>query len=172
MQSNQKEKDAAFNISIGKAIKDNSVYGINISYQPSTIKNFFNGAAFINQKVNQYSFGAFYRQYKSLSKDFYFFIQPEADYIIGKNTVNDTLGVNLETVKVSGPQLTLMPGISYKIFNKFHMEILIPNIVTIQYASKKDNTPTTNTKQKTFVFKSSLNSSSFDFLGVGFRFIF
>ena len=85
MQSNQKEKDAAFNISIGKAIKDNSVYGINISYQPSTIKNFFNGAAFINQKVNQYSFGAFYRQYKSLSKDFYFFIQPEADYIIGKN---------------------------------------------------------------------------------------
>ena len=78
----------------------------------------------------------------------------------------------METVKVSGPQLTLMPGISYKIFNKFHMEILIPNIVTIQYASKKDNTPTTNTKQKTFFFKSSLNSSSFDFLGVGFRFIF
>src|ERR1700759_2551778 len=78
-QSNQKEKDGAFNILIGRALKDNAVLGVAASYQPSTLNNFFNGSTFVNEKVNQYSFGVFYRQYKTLAKDFYFFAQPEAD---------------------------------------------------------------------------------------------
>jgi hypothetical protein len=172
-QPNQKNESAAFNISIGKAVKENSIFGLNLTYLPAKIKNYFNGANFVSTNTNQYNFGIFDRKYKKLAKDFYFFTELGASYIKAKQTSTDTSGINLETIKQSGAQVYLTPGLSYKILNKLHLEIIIPNIVTIQYAVTKDKTPTLQAKQKQLFFNSSLNSTGggLTFVGVGFHFI-
>jgi hypothetical protein len=171
-QKNQKNQNATFNISAGRALKENKIFGIDISYSPVTIHNFYNGSTFVNTAFNLYSLGLFYRQYKKLAKDFYFFAETGGSYITSRQKNTDTLGVNLLIEKQSGGQLTLTPGISYKIYKKIHLEILIPNIATIQYAITKDDTPTENIRQKQFLFSTSLNSNPLNFLGVGFRCIF
>jgi hypothetical protein len=86
------------------------------------------------------------------------------------------MGAKLETIKQLGGQLFLTPGLSYKVLNKLHLEILIPNIVTIQYIVTEDETafaPTEQTKQRQYLFNSSLDSSGngLTFIGVGFHFI-
>jgi DNA-binding transcriptional regulator YhcF (GntR family) len=83
------------------------------------------------------------------------------------------MGAKLETIKQLGGQLFLTPGLSYKVLNKLHLEIIIPNIVTIQYIVTEDETATEQTKQRQFLFNSSLNSSGngLTFIGVGFHFI-
>ncbi|PZX61943.1 hypothetical protein LX80_02107 [Hydrotalea sandarakina] len=170
---NEKKKTAAFNISIGKALKENSVYGLNLTYSPSQADNFYYGTNYINLKIYQYNFGIFYRKYKKLATDFYFFTELGASYINAKQTNTDTMGAKLETIKQLGGQLFLTPGLSYKVLNKLHLEIIIPNIVTIQYIVTKDETSTQQTKQRQFLFNSSLNSSGngLTFIGVGFHFI-
>ena len=67
----------------------------------------------------------------------------------------------------------MTPGLSYKILNKLHLEIIIPNIISIQYAVTKDETPTMKAKQNQFLFNSSLNSTGggLNFIGIGFHFI-
>ena len=172
-QPNQKNKSSSFNISIGKALKENSVYGLNLTYSPGKTDDIYNGANYVSSKINQYNFGIFYRKYKKLATDFYFFTEFGASYINAKQTDTDTSGINLETFKQSGGQLFLTPGLSYKILKKLHLEIIIPNIVTIQYAVTTDKTPTNQAKQKQFLFISSLNSTGggLSFVGVGFHFI-
>lgn len=172
-QPNQKNKNASFNISIGKTLKENSVYGLNLTYSPAKVEAFYNGANYFSSKVNQYNFGIFYRKYNKLAKDFYFFTEFGASYINASQTNTDTLGIKLETIKQSGGQVFLTPGLSYRILNKLHLEIIIPNILTIQYAVTKDKTPTQEANQKQFSFNSSLNSTGggLTFVGVGFHFI-
>lgn len=172
-QPNQKSKNAGFNISLGKALKENSVYGLNLSYSPGKSEDFYNGANYVSTKINQYNVGIFYRKYKKLAKDFYFFAEFAASYINSKQTDTDTLGTNWGTYKQSGGQITLTPGISYRILNKLHLEIIIPSIVNLQYTVTKDATPSLQSKQKQFIFNSSLNaaSSGLSSLGVGFYFI-
>src|SRR5215475_1772303 len=74
-QPNQKSRDATFNISTGRALKTNDVYGVTLSYSPVSEKNFYNGATYVNAEVHFYSPGIFYRHYKTLAKDFYFFVE-------------------------------------------------------------------------------------------------
>jgi hypothetical protein len=172
-QPNEKNNNASFNISIGKALKENSVYGLNLTYSPVKVDNFYNGANYISSKLNQYNLGIFYRKYKKLGKDFYFFTELGASYINMKETNTDTLGTDLETIKQSGGQIFLTPGLSYKILNKLHLEIIIPNLVTTEYIVSKDKTPAQKANQKQFLFNTSLNSTGggLTFVGVGFHFI-
>src|SRR3569623_1444047 len=106
-QPNEKNNNASFNISIGKALKENSVYGLNLTYSPVKVDNFYNGANYISSKLNQYNLGIFYRKYKKLGKDFYFYTELGASYIYMKETNTDTLGTDLETIKQSGGQIFL-----------------------------------------------------------------
>jgi hypothetical protein len=93
-------------------------------------------------------------------------------FITSKQTnTPDTQGAAVETIRQSGGQLTLTPGLSYRILNKLHLEIVIPNIINIQYSVQKDDKQTGNQKQTQFSFNSSLNSMGLDNLSVGFHFI-
>lgn len=167
---NQKNRNASFNISIGKAFKENSIYGINVTYSPSKNDYFYN--PLITYKVNSYHLGVFYRQYKKLAKDFYFFTELGAAYFTSKQTNTDSSGIKLSTYNQSGGLSYLTPGISYKILKKLNLEILIPNIVSIGYSVTKSKAPTQNYRQEQFSFNTSINNSSpLGNLGVGFRFI-
>ena len=171
-QKESKNNSANFNISAGKAFKENTVFGINFTYNPSSVSNYYNGNGLIDATVRSYNFGVFYRQYKKLAKDLYFFAEFSVAYVTAKQIEKDTAGTTLETVMQSGGKLGLTPGISYKIWNKLHLEILIPNIADVQDIKTSDQTHAYSSAQHQFLFNTSLNNSGFNFLGVGFKFIF
>ena len=172
-QKDQQYNAAVYNISVGKAIKENSVVGINLSYSPSTTHYYdANGSGSIGKsKIRGYSAGVYYRLYKNLGKDFYFFGEFGATYTGGKSTAYDFQGNELNSSSTSGGRLSLTPGLSYKLLNKFHLEIMIPDLVSIQYALTKPKPSLSADKLEYFSFNSSLNSNGLNALGVGFRIV-
>ena len=172
-QRDQKNSNAAFNISVGKAFKENSLYGLNLSYSPSAYDFAYNGSTYMNSKLKFYSIGGYYRLYKNLAKNFYFFSELGAAYIFSHQIDTDTLGIKQGTVNQTGGQLNLTPGISYKIFKRVNLEITIPNIVYVQYSVSKTETttPSQNSKENRFSVNTNLNSSPLNYLGIGFRII-
>jgi hypothetical protein len=168
---NQKNHNATFNLSAGKAVRANTVYGVTLSYSPGSQTNFYDGTTFVNSEFHFYSAGLFYRHYKNLATDFYFFLEAGVSYLHSHQVI-DTAGTKIQTATQSGGQFTLAPGISYRIYKKLHVELIIPNLVTLQYAVTKDVMPTVTIKQKQLVAITNLNPNSTVFLGVGFHFIF
>ena len=169
-QRSQKNNNSSFNISVGKAFKENSVFGINLTYNPSTFSYSYN---YINTKQRFYSLGVYDRQYKKLVKGLYFFTELGGAYVFSTQIDTDTLGTKLSTGKGSGGQLNLTPGISYKICKKINLEITIPNIIYAQYTVTKNETisPPQNSKENRFSFSTNLTSSFVNNLGIGFRLI-
>ena len=170
-QPNQKNKNAVFGVTAGKAVKENLVAGIAVTYGSGRVNNFYNGISFINSKTDQYNFGIFYRRYVKLARDFYFFGEGGAAYISNAQTDTDTLGGNKIKYSQAGGEISLAPGLSYRVFKKLHLEIIIPRIVNVQYAVSKMRSSTQDFKQNQFLFNSSLNASPLNFLGIGFRVI-
>ena len=172
-QRDQKYSSAAFNISVGEAFKENSVFGLSVTYNPSSYDYTANSITYSTSKLKFYSIGGYYRLYKKLAKDLYFFSELGASYIFSKQTDTDTLGIKLSRVNSSGGQLSFTPGISYKIFKRVNLEITIPNIAYAQYSVSKNETfnPSQSSKEGRFYLNTSLNSSPLDYLGVGFRII-
>lgn len=72
--TDQNVHTGVFNISVGKAMDENTVIGINLTYS---------GSKEIIPDVNRqnfYGISIFYRKYKSLGKDFYLFGEAGAGY--------------------------------------------------------------------------------------------
>ncbi|MDE3212562.1 MAG: hypothetical protein KGM98_04950 [Bacteroidota bacterium] len=168
----QKSTSAVFDISAGIALKENNVYGVNLTFSPSNNANSYNGINYVSTKANQYGLGVFDRKYRKLARDFYFFAEMGGQYLYSKQTTTDTSGVKLETARQSGGRIYVTPGLSYRILNKLYLEITIPDILNLQYTITKNETPAYNSKQSQFLFNSSLNSNGgLGFLGVGFHLI-
>ena len=167
-QSEQANHNTTFSVSVGKAFKENSVYGINLSYGNAAYNNNYSNNTYYNTKINSYSAGIFYRKYKTLAKDFYLFGEAGASYFDSKNTLTDLSGNKLSTTRSTGGQITLTPGISYQLLKKLQVEITIPNIAGVSYSVNDQST----VKQTNFAFNTSLNSFALGNLGVGFRFVF
>jgi hypothetical protein len=171
IQRDESGRQAVFNISAGRAFKENNVLGADIGYRHISNNSYF-GNSPVDVKYDYYSVGLFYRQYRKLARDLYFFIEPGAGYYNSKQIDTDLTNVELHRVKQSGGYLTLMPGISYRLIKKLYVEVQVPRIAAVEYLSIKETMPTDNIHHKQFLFTSSLNSSPLAFLGVGFRFIF
>lgn len=172
IQEAQKNNDATFDISVGRAFSENSIFGLNVGSSSSLRTNIYNGATYVRTRNSYYNVGVFFRQYKSLARDFYFFADLGAGYIGWSQSDKDADGVEVRRVRSSGGQVSLTPGISYKLFKKFHLELLIPNIIAAQYSVSRSPIPQANDlKQKDFSFFSNLKSTGLNSLGVGFRFI-
>jgi len=170
-RTNSKSNSAIIILSVGQAIKQNSVLGVNLQFSPSTSYQFNDLNVQYKSQASGYGAGVFYRQYKSLAKDFYFFIEADANYFYLKQTVSDTSGFKLQNVSQSSVQLSLAPGISYKVFKNLHLEVAIPQLLSVQYGAAKNNLDRSNS-QKQFAINTSLNSTSLNNLSVGFKLIF
>ena len=170
-QKSQKNNSSTFNVSVGKAFKENSVVGLTLAFNLSNFSYSFNN--YIKTKQRFYSLGVYDRQYKKLAKDLYFFTELGAAYVFSTQMDTDTLGTKLSTGKGSGGQLNLTPGISYKICKKINMEITIPNIIYAQYSVTKNETISLpqNSVEKRFSISTNLTSSFVNNLGIGFRLI-
>lgn len=71
--SKQRVQSASIGVSIGKAIKENSIVGFKLMYAPLKETNFIDGSDTVTNRVKWYNIGAFLREYKKIGKDFYFF---------------------------------------------------------------------------------------------------
>jgi hypothetical protein len=167
---NQKSRGANFGIAIGSAIKDNVVVGINAGYGSYKNENTV-GITSFTSTTNQYNFGVFYRQYKSLGRNFYFLGEAGIGYNGSKQTDKNTPVVNDVTRKSSGVQLYLSPGVAYQVSKKLQLEILVPNIVSAGYSKNKTTSQVNNSTQDNFYINTNLNGPPLNNLAVGFRFI-
>jgi hypothetical protein len=173
-QPDQKNKNTIFNISVGTAIRENKVLGVSITYGHVDYDHNYNGNAFVNSKGDQYGIDIFYRQYKKLAKDLYFFGELGAGYSGSNQTDTDVPGNNKTKYTSSGGGVYLSPGVAYRIYKKLQVELLVPSIAGASYTVDKVTFTANNalnSTQNRFGFNTSLNSSFLYNLNLGFKFV-
>lgn len=163
----------SFIVSAGKAISENTVVGINLTYNPAWVDKYFNyGVGPLKYKNSGYGIGIFYRKYKGLGKEFYLFGEAGAGYIGSTQSGKDDAGDELLTGHSNGGNMYLSPGVAYKISKKFFLELTIPNIFYAQYFSNSTDvqqTPPYNDKSNLFSISTSLSSNLLSNMAIGFR---
>lgn len=168
--SPQKYESLNANIQFEKVIKDNTVAGFILSYGYS--KNIS------VTKSNQFSGGVFYRKYKTVAKNFYFF--GEGDAVYSNSTGNSgqfQIGNNGYKYFSNAAIISFIPGISYSVCKRMQIELSMPNLASISYTSgKTENTdPSTTTistvKSHNFSANANLNSNFLSSFGIGFKFL-
>lgn len=167
----QKYNSGNFEISIGRAIKENAVFGINISYQPYS-SSYGSGPDYSMVKTYTYGIGIFYRVYKKSGKEFYLFGEGGGGYNGSTTSTSDSSGDKLSTGTGYGADIYVTPGIAYKISKKFFMELSIPQIFSVAYAGTNTKTGSTTTGTSDgFNVNANINSNPLNSLGIGFRLI-
>jgi len=169
-------KSAYTNVQIGKVVKENTAVGLILSYTYSNQhpKNFPDSSF---SKYNEYRVGLFYRKYKKLLKELYFFGEVDASYIYSQNsqgTLQD--GSDMSKIISNGGAISFVPGISYGICKRLQLELLMPSIISLTYQSSKINynapiPSNINTKGNNFSFNANLNSNFLSNFGIGFKFL-
>jgi len=165
------------NIQLGRVVKENTVVGVNFSLANG--KNHYSDLPDSNySSTNAYSAGLFYRKYKKLAKDFYFFAEVNASYDYSKNDQKQYFqGITTGSHSISnGGSAAFIPGISYAVCKRMQMDLLIPNLFTISYAHRKTDYTSSNLPQKptekgnVFSLNTNLNSGLLSSFGIGFKF--
>ncbi|MGH2648792.1 MAG: hypothetical protein ACRDE8_14540 [Ginsengibacter sp.] len=158
------------NILFGKAINNNSVLGLTLSYGYTK--------GYLYNKNNQYSAGIFYRKYKPLFKNFYFLGEIDGTYSHSKVIQGQFQSGSDGTRYISdGGSISFIPGISYSLCKRFQIELLMTNIFSVSYSGvKTDYTSSTSpvpteTKGNNFSFNANLNSNLLSNFGIGFKFL-
>lgn len=164
----QKSNNGNFTISFGKAIKVNEVFGINLSYSPGSQKN-TDPNNFYDNTFNSYSLGIFYRLYKPLSKEFYFFGEGGVNYLGLSSYSKNTTGDKISSGTANGGSIYIMPGIAYRISKKFFLEVSIPNLFAVTYLSHKTALNGITQTSATFNASASFISNPLSNIGIGFR---
>lgn len=164
-----KSKTGNINISVAKAILDNSFLGISIGYG-GNIQNHeaVNTNYLIVQKykVQNFTTSVFYRRYKNLGNNFYLFGQPSLEYSFSKNSISYNTNTS-QITKMNYVGFGLTPGISYKIYRKLFVDVAIPNIFNINYTSTKNGVGKTNS----LGVNSNLSGFNINSFAFGFNFI-
>jgi hypothetical protein len=177
-ENDQKTNYGNFTISIGKALNENTVVGLNLSYLPSSANNYSSyGVGPLRYQDNGYSAGIFYRKYKNLGKEFYLFGQAAASYVWSDPSGKDSTGEKLLSGSNWSAGIDLFPGIAYKISKHFFLELSIPDLFVARYYKSKSTTKTgQGTEVVTFngdqlIISTSLSSNPLNALAIGFRLI-
>lgn len=170
--TNQNSSSVYTNLQFGKAIKDNTVIGVIGSIAASN-----NNTGSRKYQVNSYSAGIFYRKYKPLANNLYFFGELDASYQHSKNTYTYFIDADQNLMTTSnGVAVGFIPGISYSVFKRMQMELTMPNIANISYTGVKTIAgylPPSVPEQKANNFSAnvSLNSNLLSNFGIGFKFL-
>jgi hypothetical protein len=155
------------NISAGKAIGQNTVFGANLIYSQSHNDN-DDGTT---DQYHTYGFGIFYRIYKNLGKDFFLFGQAGAGYNGVSSWYVDSMGSRITSDYSNNVNIYFTPGISYKITKKLFLELGLPNIFAASYGWEKNNQTTSSRKTTSFSISTSLNGNPLNYLNIGFQLI-
>ena len=171
----QKQKQTAIEFTLGKAIAENKVLGIILGY----FQNFTSVSQNYDTIITNnppYEFGLFYREYKTLAKDLYFYSEIDGIYIKENDERNYSAAIPENTSKIRYVSLSLRSGIAYQLYKKVQLELSLPNLLNLQYQHTKNinpSNPSANSKEDILFLSSALNNySALGNIGVGFRVIF
>lgn len=162
ISSSQENKGFEISPAFGKAIKENLIFGIDLSYGSA---KYSPGAGPVNES-SSVGGGVFARKYFSLAKRFYFFGQVRTGYNHSETEQgNAPSKVITETNNIN---LGLYPGVSYALSTKFYIEAGFNNLALLGYSTgKQEQTsqlgPPNITKYKSFGFSTSLSTTDFTF---------
>lgn len=164
-QTKNKTKGFTLSPSLGFTVKDNHVLGVSLTYGHESNKSPYSKAT-----ANLYGGGLFYRRYLPLGKSFHFYGQTDARY----NYLHRKYGVDSiyrNTEKVKTGRLSLSPGIAYAISKRFHLEVAMNDLLSLNYLQTQYNwnspSDTREGKSEHFSFQSNMNLSTD--LVIGFR---
>jgi hypothetical protein len=166
-------KNWGINPSIGKAIKDNLVLGLTISYDHGT--NAQGDPTSFTGSSDLFGAGIFLRRYKPLGNNFYLFCQSmfSGSYSHGSSanpapnnnpsSQSDNKGVEV--------RLQIYPGISYAITRRWQLETGLPNFFVVDYTHSKSTTnitgqPDQNSSGHSFAISSSITGNNEFTVGV------
>jgi opacity protein-like surface antigen len=140
-----KGNDLSFNPSVGKAIKENLVLGIDLSYTHSSFSGNVAGSPAATNSANGFLVGVFIRRYKPLGNGFSLFGQAEVagSYSHNRSVDPTTDGSNMKE-NVYFLTFQLYAGIAYALNRRWQLEVGIPNFLSIDYNHVKSNTTYTN----------------------------
>ena len=169
-QPQQKNSNANFYLSAGKAYKDNNVFGIVVGYLHGKSEN-YNGTTIVTAKIDGYNAGVFYRRYKNITTDLYFFGSATASYYGTTQSTAYANSTDKDKRVEKGTGINLVPGLAYSVCKKLQLEILLSNFLSANYQNGKYTTATSNTKYHSFGISTSLNGSLVNNLGIGFQLI-
>jgi hypothetical protein len=168
-------KASLIGINIGTAFKENKVIGLNFSTNTQKQTDYYPFYDTSSSKTNQYEIGIFYRQYKKLAKDFYFFGQVDLATLVGNGTRTYNRSSYNITAKQTGGKLSISTGISYAVLKKLQVELTLPSLLGLQFTNTKQTSTDPNTRtddNKQFSFNSALSTNNaIGNLGIGFRLV-
>jgi len=152
---------------IGKAIKENLVAGIDLTYNNYREQN-YSGGTYYTTKQNTYGAGFFLRRYLPIVKNLYVYGQGRLGFDYSKNnqTPASTYGLNS---KGWSTDLTFYPGVSYAINKKLQLETGFNNLFQVQYSKTKNDDAPGSPKSHSFAAGINLENKAQFFLG--FRFL-
>lgn len=162
------------NVTVGKAINESTVFGVNLLYAPFWSNYYFgyNGIALDSYLQNDFGVGVFFRKYKSLGKDFFLFGEAGANFGWTTQSGKDFNDVKVLTASGYSATVNVMPGFAYRVSKKFFLELSIQNLFYAQYSSSKTTIQSIDyNKNSGFSIGTSLSSGLLSDVGVGFRLV-
>jgi hypothetical protein len=175
--SDQKMNYGNITISLGKAVNENTIVGIDLSYLPfSSTNSVTNGPPAIKYQNNGYALGIFFRKYKSLGKEFFLFGQGSASYGWSDQSGKDSTGEKVASGSSWNAGINLFPGIAYRISKHFFLELSIPNLFAVTYTKGHSTNQygvndVQTSKSDQLLISTSLSTNPLTNLGIGFRLI-
>ena len=174
--SSVKEHGILLNPSIGKAIRDNLVLGIDLNYIHQTTSTNASGSPISSTPLNQFSVGVFIRRYIILGNGFSLFGQAEIDggYVNETSRNPPSSSPSGQALKESTVNLQLYPGIAYALNHHWQVETGISNFLAINYTHSKATTSYTGEPDQVSTgheFNITGGITGTDFFVVGVRYI-
>lgn len=158
-------------ISVGKAIKTNTVLGINLGYS-GTLNTSRGGSVLLKNRSHIFRAGVSWREYHKLARDFYFFSEAGASFSRAIQRSADSAGNSLRQAPIFGATIDLSTGVSYRLYKKLYVDLLLPGVISVDYNISHPQTPIGPATQGSLGVSSSLGNNVLGSLGVGLRFIF
>jgi hypothetical protein len=161
-----------FTVNFGKALNENTIAGITLSYMPYSNNNYsVDGIIPTKYQDNGYAAGIFYRKYKNLGKEFYLFGEVSALYSWSNESAKDSTGKEIQTGSSWSLGIDFVPGIAYKVSKHFFLELSLPDLINVGYSKTNSKTPQTNIANDRLNLSTSLSSGFLGNLGFGLRLV-
>lgn len=164
----QKQRSISIQPLAGKAIRDNTIMGIYISFSYAQSDNINNSLA---SKTNQYAGALFLRKYKSLLAGFSLFGETDLHFLHEGRTYYRSN----ETDNTKGPTIgiSFYPGLSYAVNKKLQLETAFGQLFDISYTHEKrlvkGSDGRTNAKSTMNFFNVQTSLNNISTFRLGFR---
>ena len=161
--TDKKDHSVSIAPSVGIAVKQNIIVGLNFSYYHS--KNEIGTYTPVSNSSS--GLAVFARKYMPLGKRFYAFGETAIYYLNSKYIYTNPTNKSEQKSWTTG--INIYPGLSYAVTKRFHLEAGLPQLANLGYSKTKNITNGTTTEENTQL-GFHLSASSFSALNFGFRF--